>query len=337
MLENRECLSAPIEINGVKIKNRIVVPPMADFGATHADGLVNSRHLEHYSEFADGGAGLVIIEACSVCRIHEMRNTITLCDDSCIPGMELLARAAKRNGTTALVQLLNAGMEYLPYRSASDIPRDVFCEYRQEFVDAAERCKRAGFDGVELHAAHRFYLDQIIETSCRSDEYGGAFENRVRLLIELICEIKARCGQDFIVSVRFGNRSTEELVLTGKAIEAAGGNLLNVSTGFGMYNKPKDFPYDARVYAASLVKRETSLPVICVGNISDGDTAEQILRAGYADMVAVGRGHLCDPAWGSKVLSGRVPFGCLHCKNCMWRIDGSRCPMAIKRRKAEKQ
>ena len=104
----------------------------------------------------------------------------------------------------------------------------------------------------------------------------------------------------------------------------------------GAYQKPEDFPFDSKIFAASCVKKEVSLPVICVGNIYSGEVAEQILQDGYADFIAVGRGHLCDPAWGNKVLYGKEPTKCLHCRNCMWYIDGEKCPVVKKRRKDEK-
>ena len=334
-MTNTQFLSSPFQIKGQQIKNRIVVPPMADFGATDPDGLVNSRHLKRYAEFAAGGAGLIITEACTVCQVHEERNTIGVFDDSCITGMAQLAKVIKQNNTVALVQLLNAGINYLPYRSVEEIPKDVFYKYKQEFIDAAIRCKKAGFDGVELHAAHGFYLNQVVETSARTDGYGGTFNCRVRLLSELIQEIRQQCGTDFIIAVRFGNHNIDELIATGKIIEAAGGDILDISSGMGTYQKPADFPFDSKIFASSCVKKEVSLPVICVGNIDSSEVAEQILQNGYADFIAVGRGHLCDPAWGNKVLYGKEPTKCLHCRNCMWYIDGEKCPV-VRERKAEK-
>ena len=334
-MTNTQFLSSPFQIKGQQIKNRIVVPPMADFGATDPDGLVNSRHLKRYAEFAAGGAGLIITEACTVCQVHEERNTIGVFDDSCITGMAQLAKVIKQNNTVALVQLLNAGINYLPYRSVEEIPKDVFYKYKQEFIDAAIRCKKAGFDGVEFHAAHGFYLNQVIETSARTDGYGGTFNCRVRLLSELIQEIRQQCGTDFIIAVRFGNHNIDELIATGKIIEAAGGDILDISSGMGTYQKPEDFPFDSKIFASSCVKKEVSLPVICVGNIDSSEVAEQILQDEYADFIAVGRGHLCDPAWGNKVLYGKEPTKCLHCRNCMWYIDGEKCPV-VRERKAEK-
>ena len=324
-------LAAPIIVNGKTIKNRVVVPPMADFGMTANDGRVNERHVQHYGAFASGGAGLIITEACAVSNMNETRNTIGIFDDSCIPQMSLLAKAAKLNQAVALVQLLNSGLSIMPEKTITQISREKFLAYKTDFVSAAVRCKKAGFDGIELHAAHGFYLNQIVETSTRTDEYGGSFENRIRIIQELIAGIKAVCGKDFIVAVRFGNQNIKELLRTAEAIENAGGDLLDVSTGCTSYHKiPAEISFDSKIYAASLVKKAANVPVICVGNITSGKQAEQILELGFADMTAVGRGHLCDPCWAQKAIVGETPNPCINCRTCMWYIDGRKCP-SVKR------
>lgn len=130
-----------------------------------------------------------------------------------------------------------------------------------------------------------------------------------------------------ITTARIGSRDMGELAeITGRA-EEAGIDLLDICSGMGRYTGvPENFGFDAKVYAASLVKKQAGVPVICVGNIFDGETAERILELGLADMTAVGRGHLCDPAWAGKVLAGKRPFKCLRCRRCLWYIDGRRCP-----------
>ncbi len=329
-------LSAPIRVCQKEIKNRIVVPAMADFGMTGPDGLVNQRHIERYGAYARGGAGLIIIEACAVTKFPETRGTIGLYSDECLPGLEKLARAATENNAVSLVQIMDTGLSVMPENSIEEISREKFRQYRGDFVSAALRCKKAGFDGVELHAAHGMYLDQVIETSRRGDGYGGSFTDRLRLLTELIEEIKAVCGHEFIVSVRFGSSDLGELVKIAKAIEMAGGDILDVSTGMFSYGGiPADFPYDGKLYAASLVKRNSRLPVIGVGKIQTGIQAEEILDQGIADMAAVGRGHLCNPDWASRIFSGEKLELCRECRTCMWYIDGRKCPVARARKQAE--
>lgn len=265
-------------------------------------------------------------------RFQENRGTIVLDDDTCLTGLTKLAKATTGNGAVALVQIMATGLSVMPENSIAEISREKFLRYKADFISSAIRCKKAGFHGVELHAAHGMYLNEIIETSTRNDEYGGCFENRVHLLAELIQEIKTVCGKDFLVAVRFGNSDYSELLKTVTVIEQAGADILDVSTGMRKYqNVPTGFPFDDKIYAASLVKNQTYLPVICVGNIVNGQQGNKILEAGYADMVAIGRGHLCDPEWANKALNGMTPNPCLQCKRCMWYIDGRKCP-AIRRR-----
>lgn len=325
-------ISSPIKVNETWIKNRIVVPPMADFGMTGKDGYVNERHLRHYGAFAEGGAGLIIIEACVVSKMDEPRNTIRVYDDKYIPGLESLAKASKRNDSVCMVQLLNNGLELMHENRIADISRQDFLGYKEDFILAAARCKAAGFDGIELHAAHGFYLNQVIETSMRDDEYGGELENRVRLVQELITEIKEKCGRDFLVAVRFGSCNYEKLVKIAEFIENAGGDILDVSTGtYGYREVPEDFPYDKKLYAASLVKKNARIPVIGVGGVQTGEQAETILEKKIADMIAVGRGHLCCPDWTDRIMSGKKVEYCRNCGTCMWYIDGRKCPVVKKR------
>lgn len=320
-------LNKPLWICRTEVKNRIVVPPMSDFGTVAPDGLVHQSHIDRYEAYAKGGTGLVIVEACSVLRMPENRDTLCLENDDCIPGMKRLADAIHHYPAVTLVQIMLTELSTMKENRIDEISRTDFLRYKDAFVSAAMRCKTAGFDGIELHAAHGMYLDEVIETSERKDEYGGSFENRIRLLKEMIAEIREKCGKDFIMAVRFGNPNYEELLKTADAIQTAGGDLLDVSSGMGRYRDvPIGFAYDGKVYAASLVKAKTKLPVICVGNIFTGDEGEAILKEGLSDMVAVGRGSLADPAWARKTLAGETPIPCLRCKKCMWYMDGRLCP-----------
>lgn len=267
------------------------------------------------------------MEACSVLRMPENRDTLCLENDDCIPGMKLLADVIHRYSAVALVQIMLTGLSTMKENRIDEITRTDFLRYKNAFASAALRCQKAGFDGIELHAAHGMYLDEVIETSERMDEYGGSFENRVRLLTELIAEIREKCEKDFIIAVRFGNPNYEELLKTADAVQAAGGDLLDVSSGMERYlDVPIGFTHDSKVYAASLVKAHTKLPVICVGSIFTGDEGEAILKEGLVDMIAVGRGSLADPAWARKTLAGESPNPCLRFKSYMWYMDGALCP-----------
>lgn len=333
-----DILGSPIRIGSRTVKNRIVVPPMADFGMTDENGLVNDRHVDRYASYAKGGAGLIIIEACSAVKFQENRGTILLDSEKCLPGLGDLAKVSKQNNAVALVQIMLTGLSVMPERIIAEISEEKFQEYKFALIQAAVYCKKAGFDGIELHAAHGMYINEVIETSTRTDGYGGSFENRVRLLMELIHEIRVQCDSDFIIAVRLGNHSIEELIATSTEAEKAGADLLDISSGMGKYQEtPQHFPYDDKIYAASKVKQQVNIPVICVGNITTGEMAEEILRSGFADMTAVGRGHLCDPDWANKAVRGEEPTKCRNCRVCQWYVDGRRCPAArMGRKEAER-
>lgn len=324
------------KINNKVVKNRIVLPPMADFGMTKSDGLVNQRHLDHYQRIAKATTGTIIIEACAVTKLNEPRNTINIDNDSCINGLSKLAKAIHQYESLALVQIMNTGLKAMKENSLTDISINQLLKYKNDFIQAAKRCQKAGFDGVEIHGAHGMFINEIIETSQRNDQYGGSFENRIRFLIEIIKEIKQECTQDFIVGVRLGNSNLNELVLSSQACQNAGADFLDISTGLNdYYHKPDNFPFDDKIYAASTVKQAVTIPVIGVGNISEGMEAEEILMANMVDLVAVGRGQLCDPLWSQKVKNDLEVNKCLNCKRCLWYRDGRKCP-AINLNKSKK-
>lgn len=310
-------LFEPLKIGPQTLRNRIVVPPMADFGLTGPDGRVTERHLAHYRAFAEGGAGLVIVEACAVSPIRDPeRVPLILWDEDALPGFTALAEAIHRGGAAAMVQLMHPGLAALPYESPDQIPPEELARYAGDFVRAAERCRRAGFDGVELHAAHGYFLNQMTELAGKYDYLCG-----------ILREIRACCGRDLAISVRFGEKDIPSLRALAAALEQAGADLLDVSEGICRAQAvPAEFPYNRKVWLAKCVREAAHIPVIAVGRIFDAATAEGVLQTGCADLTAVGRGHLCDPAWANKAQTGEPPRPCRQCRSCLWYIDGRKCP-----------
>lgn len=220
-------------------------------------------------------------------------------------------------------------MRALSHREVKKLVRD--------YVDAAERCKKAGVDIVELHAAHGYLIQQFLSpnTNHRTDEYGGSFENRLRFLAEIVTGIKERCGKDYPLMVRL---SIDEMYAkigkpdkgydleTGKQIakhlEELGVDAINVSSAcYDTYNywlEPTSFAPGWRAYLAKAIKETVSVPVVAANFMRSPEQAERQLEDGTQDFIGSARSFICDPYWVRKVEEGRSGeirrcIGCLHC------------------------
>ncbi|WKY47827.1 NAD(P)/FAD-dependent oxidoreductase [Eubacteriaceae bacterium ES3] len=208
----------------------------------------------------------------------------------------------------------------------------------QEFIDAAVRAKKAGLDGIELHAAHGYLIQQFLSpnTNKRTDEYGGSFENRMRFLKEIIEGIRKACGNDYPLIVRLSvdefyekigqagkGYTLETGVKYAKALEKMEIDAIDVSSAaYDTYNywlEPTSFDCGWRAYLAEAVKKEVSIPVIAANLIRSEEQAEQQLQDGVQDFIALGRPHIADAHWVEKVESGRGDEvkRCINCLNCM--------------------
>lgn len=210
----------------------------------------------------------------------------------------------------------------------------------RQFVDAAVRCKAAGVDGVELHAAHGYLLQQFLSpnTNKRTDEYGGSFENRMRFIKEIIEGIREKCGKDYPVIVRLAVDECYAMIgkpgkgydlATGvkyaKAFEEMGVDAIDVSSAaYDTYNywlEPTSFDCGWRAYMAAAVKKEVkSIPVLAANLIRSPEQAEEQLRSGIQDMIVLGRPHIADPHWAVKVSEGRENE-VKRCINCLYCIE----------------
>ena len=208
----------------------------------------------------------------------------------------------------------------------------------QDFIDAAERCKKAGVDAVELHAAHGYLIQQFLspKTNHRTDEYGGSLENRMRFLTEIVQGIKERCGKDYPLIVRLtvdemyariGQPGVGYDLETGKKIakrlEELGVDAINVSSAcYDVYNcwlEPTTYEPGWRKYLAKAIKETVSIPVIAANVMRTPEQAEQQLNEGYQDFVASARAFICDPHWPEKAESGHPEDiqRCIGCLNCI--------------------
>lgn len=339
------------KIGKVTIKNRIVMPAMGT-GYASSTGEASDGIIRFYQERAKGGCGLIITE---IVRIDDESGVGMSCQLSAtkasqIQRLSYLADAVHQYDTKIFAQLHHPGRQTPsrllnghPILAPSPIPCGVIREMPKEltveeiknlvrkFVNGAYIVKTAGFDGVELHAAHGYLISQFLSpyTNQRTDQYGGDFSNRVRFLTEIILGIRDTLGEDFPISVRIngkdfldGGLELEDQVQLAKYLESIGVAALNVSCG--MYEsgwsiiEPSAIPEGWKKDLAKTIKANVKIPVIAVNNIKHPEVAEQLLEEGVSDFVGIARCQLTDPQFANKAKahdteSIRKCIGCLYC------------------------
>lgn len=335
-------------IGSLKTRNRIVMPPM---GTNYAgeNGEVTDKLINYYSERAKGGTGLIITEVGAVDypEAKAIINQIRIDNDKFIPGLHELTSSVHNHGAKIFIQLHHAGRQTTPNEiegkqpvSASPVkdeflqvePRELDKEEVEElvnkYIDSAERAKKAGFDGIELHGAHGYLIGQFISsrTNKRDDKYGGDLEDRLTFSLEIIEGIKERLGEDFPISFRLsgdefieGGHGIEESKKVAKKLEKAGINVLHITAGIyeSMPNilEPMRFEEGWRTHISKQIKEVLEIPTITVGVIRKPEMANQIIKEGIADFVSVGRGHITDPYFTRKAAKGNTEKirSCISC------------------------
>ena len=350
-------LSSPGRIGGVTLKNRIAMTA-ASASLSEPDGSMTEAMLAYYEARAKGGVGLIITEM--VC-VDEQRGVLfprelNAARDENIPDFRALADRLHPYGTKVFAQLFHPGanadpkLNSLPLVSASagrgkkrgqaeEASRETIHTIVEHFGQAAHRVQQAGFDGIEIHAAHHYFLHSFLSpvTNHRTDEYGGSLEHRARILQEVVQSIRAHCGPDFPVMVRV---SLEEYIGpkgyhadTGlklcQMLASWGVDALNVSAS-GTDSKgsqsvePMPYRQGWRKHLPWLVKQTVSIPVLAVALIRDPAFAEQLLADGVLDFAASARSHLADPNWANKAFVGQEAdiLPCISCMACFSKFDG---------------
>ncbi|MCD8349101.1 MAG: NADH:flavin oxidoreductase/NADH oxidase [Planctomycetaceae bacterium] len=328
-------LFSPIAIGPLTLTNRIVVPPMCMYSGT-TDGHATDWHLQHYGSLALSGAGLVIVEATAVLPEGRISNRdIGLwSDDSAASVADLVKRIRAFSDTPLAVQLGHAGRkggrdgisdDTLPperggwelvapsalcYGGAFPKPKALdtagILRVVDAFAAAAARADAAGYDAVEVHAAHGYLLHQFLSpiSNKRDDEYGGSFENRIRLTLEVFKAVQNTLPKGKPVGVRIsgsdwveGGWNVDESVRLSRELEALGCAYIHVSGGGLSLDQTLNVGPGYQIGMAAEIKHAVSIPVIGVGLITEAAQAETIVRSGMADMVAIGRGMLFNPRW----------------------------------------
>lgn len=325
-------LNDPVIIKRKHIKNRICMPAMICNNWGDHDGFSTVDRARHYSERAKGGTGLIIIEASAVAFDSKIEDTaLGIWKDDHIDQFARIAEACHAADSTVLVQIAHAGMHGCNDYSEPEIKQIIQC-----FIDAAVRAEKAGLDGIEIHGAHGFLINQFTSPTAntRVDGYGGCLENRLKLPLEILKGIALNTDPDFIISYRLGvnDLSFKEDIALAKLLETNGADLLNVSYGIGVdpLEPPADFKLSPVTYMATGIKIHVSIPVIGVNLILDPEDAAWLVQNGHADFAAVGRGQLADPEWANKAIKGGDISKCLYCRPwCKFGRDGRKCPRFI--------
>jgi anthraniloyl-CoA monooxygenase len=331
----RPPLFQPLELRGMRLENRGVVSPMCMYSAE--DGLPNDWHIVHYGARAVGSAGLVYTEM--VCVAPDARITpgcAGLWSDAQEAAWKRIVDFAHGHskaklclqlghaGRKGATKLMWEGMDRplaegawpvvsaspLPYYPESQVPAELdragMDRIVAEFVAATERGARAGFDMLEMHAAHGYLLASFLSplTNTRSDEFGGSLENRLRFPLKVFAAMRAAWPAEKPMAVRIsatdwaeGGLSEADSIAIARAFAEAGVDLVDVSTG---QTSPKSRPTYGRMFQTSYsdaIRNEADVKTMCVGNITSADQMNTILAAGRADLVALGRPHLADPSF----------------------------------------
>ncbi len=308
-------------IGTLPLKNRLVMPPMQT--ARTALGHVTDDLVQYYRERAQFSTpGLIIMEhSCITEGGRATASQLTIATDEMIAEHRRLTAAIHEAGSRAFAQLNHAGSNgmYEPV-SASDLcipakpqaapPRPLTADeirtLEEDWTAAALRAMEAGYDGVEIHAAHGYLLNQFYSplTNRRTDAYGGSLENRLRFTLETLARVRAAVGADVPVAVRLGGAdylpggsSEEDAVQACLLLEQAGADLLDLSGGMCFYTRPghKEAGYFSSM--SGKVKRAVRTPVLLTGGVRTLADADRLLIEGKADLIGVGRALYKDAHW----------------------------------------
>lgn len=314
-------LYTPINIGNVELKNRIVMAPMQQRMGT-ADAYATDYHCKHYSERAKGGVGLVIIESTSISENGRLfQDDIGIFSDSHVTPLKKIVNLIHEHGSKVFIQLCHGGRKASPenkgamiapsalaFNEEYGLPKEMtnkdIQETIEQFVLAARRSVEAGFDGIELHAAHGYLLHQFLSplSNKRSDSYGGSVENRTRFVEEVLKAIRNEIGQDYPIIIRV---SASDYHPDGLAPEMVGEVIqkliplgldgVHVSSGGLLPIRPSEVYPGYQVPYADSIKQRVAIPVITVGLIHTKELAEDILVNNKADCIAIGRPLLDNP------------------------------------------
>lgn len=313
-------------VKSFNFDNRYVCAPF-DISKATDDGLVTEELLSIYEQRK--GLSLIVVEQAAIAPEGQYRERLIFIDrDECIEGLSKLAAVIHKNNQVAVLQINHAGssadtnltgMEAIAPSAVihpavkrsmpREMTKDDISDIKKMFIEAALRTKRAGFDGVELHNCHGFLLTQFLSplTNLRTDEYGGSLENRSRLLLELVKEVREAIGDELLLMVRLGiddllpgGLTLEEGCQVAEWLEKAGIDILDISTGLvPVLALPGPAMLRDRLKA---LKGRVKIPVIGSGELWDIDIAADMVEKGEVDFIAIGRPIMNQPNFVEEML-----------------------------------
>jgi 2,4-dienoyl-CoA reductase-like NADH-dependent reductase (Old Yellow Enzyme family) len=353
-----------IQINNLTIKNRFVRSATWE-GLCDDDGKVTPPLVEMYRELARGGTGL-IISGYSYVRADgkQLPGKMGICDDGQIPGLKELTDAVHQEGGKIFCQLVHAGGQttskvigsqplvpsVTDFAGYQDTPREMTTAEVKEIVaafgEAAARAVQAGFDGVQLHGAHGYLINQFLSPLCnqRKDEYGGRLQNRLKFLEEVYTTVRAAVGKDYPVTIKLtlsdhldGGLTEDDGVVIAKRLEELGIDVIEVSSGTAVsgdmtpvrtkVDTPEKEAYNAALAAS--VKKAVNVPVITVGGLRSGNIMQQLLDSSSADMMSFSRPLIKEPDLPAKWQEeASYVATCISCNGCFrpgLKGEGIRC------------
>ncbi len=349
---------APGKIGNLTLKNRVVKAPQSS-GMSNMDGTVSERLVRYYRDQAAGGAGLIVVEYAYVDDIgaKSAHCHLGISSNEHIPGLAWLAENIREMGSVPGIQIEHCGRQKflgtqpicapsaLPWPKLWDqygvqaVPHVLTIEEIQDIVhafgDSALRAKEAGFELVEIHGAHGYLLTNFFSphTNHRTDLYGGSLENRMRIYVEIVRDVRKKVGPDFPVTIRLSGTDyepdgfpIEDTIELAKVLEREGIDAFHISGGdhHTMIHQvsPMAMSICHNTWAAEAIKKVVSVPVIASGSITLPEYAEEIIASGKGDFVGLGRPLWADPEWPNKAAADHPEDirPCIRCnEGCLER------------------
>lgn len=343
----------PIKIGNTVVKNRIFMPPLSCNLANK--GYITDALVEHYTNRAKGGVGLIVTEVTTVEPVYTyLPGDISIHDDSYIEGWKKLIDSVHQYDCKILSQLFHPAFMAYPLPGtpkliapsnvgpyyAKEAPREVTVEELKviisQFGDAARRVQIAGGDGVEIQCAHAHGLLGGFLTPLynkRTDEYGGDLDSRLKLTLEVIEDIRKKCGKDFIIDVRIsgdeysdGGLTLNDQIHVSKLLEKAGVDFIHVSGG-NTIKRGSSMPAPGtspapHIEAAETIRKYVNIPVTTVSRINEPWIAEDLIENNRIDAVMIGRANICDSEFANKAKEGKTDLirPCIGCGRCLTSV-----------------